>query len=154
MGKTINLKLSTVDYMANLVAELGKGCFLYKLDLSRGYRQLRLDPLDWPIMSIKHENNLYMDICPPLGLRTAAMMMERTTLATTYIHGLYGFTSKPYIDDHGGAESELRMAERAYNTLHGILQKVGLEVAAHKSCPPSTVMVWLGILVDSESMTL
>ena len=83
MGKTINLKLPTVNYMANQVAKMGKGCFLYKLDLSRGYRQMRLDPLDWPIMSIKHENNLYMDICLPFGLRTAAMMMERTTLATT-----------------------------------------------------------------------
>ena len=40
-----------------------------------------------PIMSIKYENNLDMDCCPPFGLCTAAIMMEKTTLAPTYIHG-------------------------------------------------------------------
>ena len=39
LGSPINLKLPTVDYMADIRA-LGD---MYKLDLSRGYRQLRLD---------------------------------------------------------------------------------------------------------------
>ena len=87
LGKQVALTLPTVDYMAARMRELGEGCFMYKLDLSCGYRQLRLDPLDWPLTAIKHKNSLYMDICPPFGLRTAALMMERTTLAVSYIHG-------------------------------------------------------------------
>ena len=68
LGKPINLTLPTIDYMSSRVRELGRGCYLYKLDLSRGYRQLRLDPLDWPIMSIRHRGDIYMDLCPPFGL--------------------------------------------------------------------------------------
>ena len=77
--------------MSERVRELGPGCLMYKLDLSRGYRQLCLDPLDRPLMSINHEGKIYMDVCPHFGLRTAAMMMERTTMAASYIHGLSFF---------------------------------------------------------------
>ena len=75
---------------------------MYKQDLSCGYRQLRLDPLDWPLMSISHNGQYYMDMCPPFGLRTAALMMQRTTTAASYIHGLFEYLSHPYIDDFGG----------------------------------------------------
>ena len=35
-----------------------------------------------PILSIKYENNLlYMDNCPPFEVGTAAIMIEKTTLA-------------------------------------------------------------------------
>ena len=51
LGTPINLTLPTIDFMADRVLELGQGCYMYKLDLSRGYRQLRLD---WPIMTISH----------------------------------------------------------------------------------------------------
>ena len=153
LGRSINLTLPTVDYMAERVQSLGRGCFMYKLDLSRGYRQLRLDPLDWPLMSIRHDGQYYMDMCPPFGLRTAALMMQRTTTAASYIHGLFGYLSRPYIDDFGGAEMDFSCADKAMNTLHSVLDTVGLEVAEHKTCTPSNVMIWLGILIDSENMT-
>ena len=154
LGKPVSLTLPTVDYMAARVQELGEGCFMYKLDLSRGYRQLRLDPLDWPLTAIKHKNSMYMDICPPFGLRTAALMMERTTLAVSYIHGLYGFLTKPYIDDFGGAESKIDKASEGLCTLQRIVKTVGLEEASKKTCYPSTRMTWLGIDVDSTLMNL
>ena len=154
LGKTVNLTLPTVDYMAERVRVLGPDCYMYKLDLARGYRQLRLDPLDWPLMSIMHGGELYMDICPPFGLRTAALMMQRTNNAACYIHGLQGYVSRPYIDDFGGAESQLSMANSAYESLQDVLRTIGLEVAPHKNCPPSQSMIWLGILVNSVDMTL
>ena len=154
LGTTIDLRLPTVDFMAERVRHLGPGCYMYKLDLSRGYRQLRLDPLDWPLMSIKHAGSLYMDICPPFGLRTAAMMMQRTNMAVSQIHGDYGYLSRPFIDDFGGAELDCGVATNAFGTLRTILYNVGLDEAEHKACPPSTKMIWLGINVDSVEMTL
>ena len=154
LGDVIELTLPTIDYMADRVRNLGRGCFMYKLDLSRGYRQLRLDPLDWPLMCIQHDRQFYLDLCPPFGLRTAAMMMERTTMAVCYIHGLHGFTSKPYIDDFGGAEKLCVEASRALATLQAILKLLGLEEAPGKTCEPSTSMIWLGILIDSVKMVM
>ena len=154
LGKPINLTLPTIDYMSSRVRELGPGCYLYKLDLSRGYRQLRLDPLDWPIMSIRHSGNIYMDLCPPFGLRTAAMMMERTTMTDCYTHDLYGYLSKAYVDDFGAADLGLDNANSGYSTLKSVLYTLGLDIAEQKSCPPAHAMDWLGIEVNSIDMTL
>ena len=154
LGNEIELTLPTIDNMADQVRTLGRGCFLYKLDLSRGYRQLRLDPLDWPLMCILHDDQFYLDLCPPFGLRTAAMMMECTTMAVCYIHSLHGYISKPYIDDFGGAQKSYLEACRALSTLQAILKVLGLEEAPGKTCEPSTRMIWLGILIDSESMVM
>ena len=154
VGEPVSLRMPTVDYMADRMRDLGPNCYMYKLDLSRGYRQLRLDPLDWPLMSIGHAGFYYMDVYQPFGLRTAALMMERTTMAVSYIHGLYGYKTKPYIDDFGGVELEFGEASDGLLTLQHILNTVGLEEAPHKTCFPSTEMVWLGITVKTADMTL
>ena len=64
-----------------------------------------------------------------------------------YIHGLYGYLSKAYIDDFGGAEEPFT----SYKTLQGTRSGPRCR---HKTCPPSDNMVWLGILVNSSEMTL
>ena len=157
LGNEIELTLPTIDYMANKGRNLGRGCLMYKLDLSRGYRQMRLDPLDCPLMCLQHDGHFYLDLCPPFGLRTVAMMMERTTMAVCYIHGLHGYKSKPYTDDLGGGGGAQKLhleACRAFSTLQAILKVLGLEEAPGKTCEPSTRMIWLGILIDSESMVM
>ena len=91
--------------MSDRVRGVGPACLMYKLDLSRGYRQLLLDSLHWLLISIRHEEINDMDVCPHFGLRTAGVMVERTTMAASYIHGFHGFLSQSYtsIDNLGGA---------------------------------------------------
>ena len=45
-----SIVLPMVDYMEQRLLRLGRGAFLYKTDLARGYRQLRVDPTDWPLL--------------------------------------------------------------------------------------------------------
>ena len=122
----IGLALPTIDYMADQVRTLGRGCFTYKLDLFRGYRQLSPDPLDWPLMCIQHDGLFYLDLCPPFGLRTADMIKKSTTMAVCYIHGLHGYISKPYINYFGGAQ---KLYLEAVSTLQAILKVLGVEEA-------------------------
>ena len=101
----LTVKLPSVHTMEQRVLALGAGAFLYKTDLARGYRQLRIDPADWGLLAFMHRGNYYVDVCPPFGLRSSAMMMVRTTQAVTYIHKLKGYTSIAYIDDFGGGRA-------------------------------------------------
>ena len=148
------VRLPTVDYMEERLLRLGKGTFMYKTDLARGYRQLRVDPLDWPLLGFMHEGSIYLDICPPFGLKSAAMCMQRTSEAICFVHGKHGFTSRPYLDDFGGAESAHQVALTALRTLQHIMAELGIVEALHKVCEPSTKMVWLGIEFDSEEMSM
>ena len=148
------VKLPTSDYMVDRLLLLGEGAFMYKSDLARGYRQLRVDPWDWPLLGFCHEGKYYMDLCPPFGLRTAAMCMQRTSEAVCYVHGQRGFVSKPYLDDFGGAEADCERAQLALTTLQGIFDDLGLVEASHKVCHPAQCMVWLGIEYNSLNMTM
>ena len=130
----------TVEYMEGRLLELGPGAYLYKTDLARGYRQLRVDPSDWPLLGFTFEGKFYFDMCPPFGLRTSAMCMQRTSEAISWIHRRRGFVSRPYLDDFGGAEATLRQADEALGTLQGIMAELGICEAKHKVCQPTQRM--------------
>ena len=148
------MRLPNIDLMEEKVLQLGRGAYLYKTDLSRGYRQLRVDPFDWPLLGFVHDEKFYIDICPPFGLRSAAMMMQRTSQAVSYIHRLKGFESFPYIDDFGGGELKYATSCTALQILQKTLKELGLVEAVNKICEPSQTMVWLGILFNTTEMTM
>ena len=148
------ITLPTVEYMCQRLLELGPGAFMYKTDLARGYRQLRVDPNDWPLLGFQHRGSTFLDICPPFGLRSAAMCMQRTSEAVCFVHKKKGFYSRPYLDDFGGAEASRPNAQRALGALQGIMGELGVVEAQHKVCPPAQTMTWLGIDFDSVAMTM
>ena len=150
----MTITLPTIHSMERRVLELGRGAFLYKTDLARGYRQLRIDPFDWDLLGFTHQGHYFMDICPPFGLRSSAMMMVRTTKAIVHIHETLGYTSLAYIDDFGGAEPNRDIASAALSTLQTLFRTLGVEEAQHKVFPPSQVLTWLGIEFNTIAMTM
>ena len=44
------LKLPTVDTIIDQVKALGRGCKLYKVDISRAFRHVKLDPLEYDLL--------------------------------------------------------------------------------------------------------
>ena len=148
------IHLPTVDYMVGRLRNLGQGSYLYKTDLARGYRQLRIDPLDWPLLGFVFEGEYYFDLCPPFGMRTSALCMQRTSEAICWMHGQDGYVSRPYLDDFGGAEATVERAERALTQLQSIMAELGVKEAAHKVCRPAKQMIWLGLWYDSVDMTV
>ena len=58
-----------------------------------------------------------------------------------------------YLDDLASAEKP-EHAEFAYKTLQSVLRKCGIEEAKNKACPPSTIMAFIGVLFNTETMTI
>ena len=80
-------------------------------------------------------------------------MCQRTTSAITYIYASLGYHCRNYIDDFGGAET-LEHSSAAFQALGPLLARLELETFPDKDSPPSNSMIFLGILVDTEAMTL
>lgn len=57
--------------MCKEIARAGRGAMLWKCDLERAYRQLRIDPLAYPLLGIQHRGGFYVDICPSFGCRVS-----------------------------------------------------------------------------------
>ena len=84
LGEPFTLRLPGVDALINIISQKGAGCHLFKKDLSRAYRQLRIDPRDFHLLGYRYNGSLYFDVAPPFGLRSLAMMCQRTTSISVY----------------------------------------------------------------------
>ena len=123
---------------------LGKGCKLYKIDLSRAYRQLRSDPMDWPLQGIVWDGQFYVDLAIPFGLRHRASACQRTSEATGQVaEHRHGSKTHAYVDNMGGA-ALAHKADAHYNGLLQTYNELGLQVAPSKCQPPSFQMLWVG----------
>ena len=153
LGTPFVLRLPGVDALVDIIRSKGAGCHLFKKDLSRAYRQLRIDPRDAHLLGFRHNNHLYIDLAPPFGLHSSAMMCQRTTNAVSYLYKTLGFSCTNYIDDFGGAETP-DMSTQAFNALGDLLTSLGLQSSPDKDCPPTTSMVFLGVQLDTLAMSM
>lgn len=153
LNEPYKLRLPGIDRLIEFILQLGQGCLLYKLDLQRAYRQLPIDPKDYHLLGFRFNNLLYFDTRCPFGLKTSAMICQRTTKAVVHCFTQLGFFADVYLDDFYGADSPAR-ASTAFTSLRQLLQELGLQTSPDKDSPPSTKLVCLGINVDSEEMSL
>ena len=103
-GAPFKLRLPNPATLAAKILEYGHGCLHYKVDLSRACRQLRTDPLDWHFLMLQWEEQHFVDISIPFGLRHGASACQRTTEAISAIaKEEVGADTTPYIDDTIGA---------------------------------------------------
>ena len=152
-GEEIKLVYPTIDDMARRVALLGSTCLLWKRDLSRFFRQVPLCPGDWSYIGMRWQNLLFFDKFFPMGLRSAAYCCQRVTNSITYMHQQQKFWCINYLDDFSSAE-KANLAWWSFWSLGLLLQKLGIQEAMEKACPPSHRMEFLGNIVDSQKMTL
>ncbi|CAC5409966.1 unnamed protein product [Mytilus coruscus] len=135
-----------------LIKSKGQGCKMFKRDLKRVYRQLVVDPGDIHLLGYKWRGHLYYDRVLTMGLRSAAYICMRTN-AIAFICQNMGVDILNYLDDLAGWDIP-PSNDDAYAKLGFILQKCGAEESIEKACPPSTKMIFIGILFDSENMTI
>ena len=65
-GSDFKLRLPNPQAFAAKIRELGVGTLMYKVDLSRAYRQLRSDPFDWAFLGINWQDKDYIDVAHPI----------------------------------------------------------------------------------------
>ena len=153
-GASFKMRLPSPHDLARKIVQYGPGVLMYKVDLSRAYRQLRSDPLDWAFLGMEWENKVYLDIAIPFGLRHGASACQRTTEAIAEIVKVdIEADALPYIDETAGLALP-DVAELHYQTLLDTIRKLGLDPALDKCAGPSTCMVWIGVVYDSVKMTM
>ncbi|XP_063418371.1 uncharacterized protein LOC134701158 [Mytilus trossulus] len=153
LGDEISVSYPTVDDFIRLIKRKGQDCRMFKRDLKRDYRQFVVDPGDIHLLGYKWRGHLYYDRVLTMGLRSAAYICMRTTNAIAFMCQNLGIDILNYLDDLVGCDSP-SSSDDAYCKLGLILQNCGIEESFEKACPPSTKMMFIGILFDSENMTI
>ena len=153
LGKYGKLTLPSVDALVEKVMQLGRGCKVFKVDLTRGYRQIKIDSGDVHFLGYVFRGKFYFDIALAMGAASSARCCQMVTSAVVFIYTKFGYFAVNYLDDIGGAEDD-QTAERAYDNLLQLLHNVGLQIAPNKCCPPCTIMTFLGVEVNTLKLTL
>ena len=148
LGEYSKLSLPSLHRLVDKVVSLGRHCKLFKVDLSRGYKQMFIDPIDFEKMGFTCENMFFFDCTLSMGSRSSARCCQHITSTVVYVFTKWGYFAINYLDDLGGAEDE-EHADLAFATLRKLLVQFRLSEALNKSCPPNHVMVFLGIEVNS-----
>ena len=153
LGLPIKTKYPSVDNVVALILNKGPGCMLFKRDMRKAFRQIRVDPGDVHLLSFRWENKLYSDTVLTMGLRSAAYICQRLTNGVSYICKKEGFEIVNYLDDFCGVEKRDK-AEWAFSRLGFLLKYLGIEEAVNKADHPSSRLAFLGIWFDTIKMTM
>ena len=144
----------SIDNITEALVKLGPAAQLYKMDISRAFRHLRVDPADIDLLGFQVNRRHYINVSTPFGFRHGSLFLQRCSDAIRYImtsHGHKGLFN--YIDDliYTGLPSEIH---NSYQFLLNLLQELRLDISRKKLIPPSTSVICLGILVDLVNKTI
>ena len=153
LGEKIEVIYPKVDDFIHLIKVKGQGCLLFKTDLRRFYRQINICPSNLNLVSFVWKKHIFCDTVLSMGCRSSAYIAQRFSNAITFMLFKVGIYILNYIDDLASAETKEK-AFCAFLTLQEILKKCGIEEAVKKACPPSTIMTFIGILFNTEKMTI
>ena len=149
-GLCAKLKYPTIDNLVEKISILGPSAQLYKVDLQRAYRNLRVDPRDYPLLGLKWRDAMYYDVAIPFGLKQGALGCQFSTDAITYLMASQRHWVMSYLDDVIGASFPDR-ADDAFLMLVQLLQNLGLPLNKSKVVAPVSKLTCLGIDVDAKS---
>ena len=152
LGTPFLLTLPTIDNITNKVKQLGKGCHLYKIDLSRAFRHVKLDPKDYNLLGLRL-NGLFIDSCLPFGFRHGSALFQRLNDAVCFIMAQKGFSVTNYIDDIIG-HSVVSQSSNSFQYLRALLLELGFDISEKKVVTPATKVTCLGVDIDTEQFTV
>ena len=161
MGGTYEFKFPTVLDLADLIIKEGRGCLLWKRDLSRWFLQLPVDPADYDKLGFLWRGMFWWFVSYVWGTRHAGYNGQRVATAILFIFVRLGiipnnpspYNAIVYMDDFAGCEMGFRATE-AFDALGQLLQELGVQESVDKASKPSTKMKFLGVEFDTISMCM
>ena len=127
------LTLPTIDNITQKVEENGKGSSLYKIDLSRAFRHVKINPKDYNLLGL-YQDNLYFDLCLPFGFKHGSAILQQISDAVRFImqkSGYQGYQVMNYIDEIIG-HSVCSKANQSFDTLKALLGELGFDISQRK----------------------
>ena len=152
LDSAFTLTFPTVDHITSELKRLGRGALLYKIDVSRAFRHVRIDPGDYDLLGL-HCRDAYVDTCLPFGTRHGSQIFQHLSDAVRHIMRQKGFCVIDYIDDYVGLGIP-DIAHASYDCLFHLMKGLGLTISDKKLVAPSTKVVCLGVLINTEEGTV
>ena len=153
MATDFELTFPTVDHITDAVKNVGPGAHLFKIDISRAFRHVKIDPFDLDLLGLRWRDVTYVDTCLLFGSRHGTQIFQRISDAVRFIMRCDGYDVINYVDDFVGVATP-SVAKESYDHLSKLLERLGLDVSVKKLVPPATSAVCLGVRIDTVEKTI
>ena len=127
MGTEFKLTFPSIDDITAQVIRLGRGCLLYKADISRAFRHINIDPSDYDKLGLNWDGVCF-DYCLPFGFKHGSKIFQRTRDGIRYIMAQKNHDIINYIDDLIGFGLSSTVHD-SFKTQCELLQKLGLTIS-------------------------
>ena len=138
------LTYRSIDNITDEVLRLGRGCQIFKVDISRAFRHFSIDPGDLDLLGL-HWSDYYINRC----CLDSNMDLPFFNVCPTH----EGHKISKYIHNFLCVSLPSKI-NHSYSGLQSLLEELGLMVSTKKLVPSSTQVVCLCILVDTETFTV
>ena len=150
-----SLHYATFDQALALVSSFGTGALMAKLDLKHAFRLCPVSPTDWELLGMHWQGKFYVDLRLPFGLRSSPFLFNRLADAFEWI--LKNNYAVPalmhYLDDYFTVGPPLSsLCASQVQIMVKTADSLGIPLAPDKLEGPTTRLVFLGILIDSNLM--
>ena len=145
-GTPFALRFPTID---NIVDEIRDNPVIFKVDIARAFRNIRVDPADGLKLRISWEGKYYIDGSAAFSWVHGSASFQLLSDTVAYIMNQKGYC---YINDYVVVLPKSR-ADRAFNDLCELLIELGLPTSIEEK-PPCTSLTCLGIDVNIDTNTI
>ena len=154
--ESFSLTYCSVDDAYAIVNALGTGALMSKIDLKNAFRLIPVRPNDWNLLGMQWRGKFYIDTFLPFGLRSAPFLFNQLSTAIHWIlqHKYSIHHLLHYLDDFFTAGAPA--SQECSNNLSAMLslcQRINAPVKPSKVEGPTTRLTFLGILIDTSTMT-
>ena len=151
-----HMHYTSVFEAAACIRQLGRGAMLAKINLHQAYRMVPVHADDHPLLGMQWQNETFVDTALPFRLRSAPKIFSAFADALAWIlHSRGAAWQLHYLDDFlfMGPPADKSCA-KALEVALDTCRELGVPVAAHKTKGPATQLRFLGIQVNTLTMTL
>ena len=163
-GASINTyicdELSTVQYASfddavQLLLNIGPNALMAKTDIEAAFRIIPIHPSDFELLGIFWNNEYYYDTCLPFGASSSCAIFERFSSGLQWVAvNKLGIRFIIHILDDFlimGPPSSSR-CRKDLDVFWGLCKKLGVPIKASKTFLPTTVLTFMGLVLDSVNM--
>ena len=151
-----SLEYTSVDRVAEVIADLGPRTLMAKIDIKAAYRMIPVHPADRPLLGWKWEGQVFVDSALPFGLCSAPKIF---TAVADVIEWCFWHSGVRYVDHYLDDYIVLRVpgtmeCARSLEIVRAVSGELGVPLAEDKCDGPTTRLVFLGFKIDSSEGVL
>ncbi|XP_060562711.1 uncharacterized protein LOC132722259 isoform X1 [Ruditapes philippinarum] len=154
--KFCSVSYTNFDEAVAMIQNLGRHCYLFKMDLKNAFRLLPIRPEDFEVLGLKFKSLYYIDKALPFGASVSCKTFEKFSTFLEYVvkQRLTSGGLIHYLDDFLGADRSFTLCRAAMDIFKTCMDDLNVPLADEKTEGPNKIMVFLGIELDTDKMQI